>query len=210
MILDKVHEVQEIGMGNTPCIVAIDKGGSILLGVPHKYRITHKLSKVKETSYITRILPLNYRHVNGVNQCEVDTILFCEDTNNELLKWEVEVSATFFYNNEKISLITDAFVELKFGARNCLIFLEYDTGSENARRTTDFPIIYNKLVNYRRYFRSSVWQDKYKVFPLLLLVTEDGNRIEYFNKKCKELGLRGYGVYYEKYTNALGILSEMM
>jgi hypothetical protein len=208
MVLDKVHEVQEIGKGNTPSIVAIDKGGSIILGVPHKKRITHKASTVKGITYITRNLPSNYRHINGVNQAEVDTILFCEHTNNDLLQWKLEVATTFHYNGEEKLFIPDAFMELRFGDKQFLAFLEYDTGSENLRKKNDFPIIYEKLQNYRRYKRSKLWIDKYAYFPVLLFVTEDENRIDYFNKKRREFGLEGVGIYYENYTDVLGHLAR--
>lgn len=209
MVLDKVHEVQEIGKGNTPCIVAIDKGGSIILGVPHKIRIPHRTTKIKQTSYVTRICPSNYKHINGVNQCEVDTILFCEATNNELLKWELEVNITFYYSMEKTILIPDVFVECKFKNINWLAFLEYDTGSENHRNKDDFPVIREKLDKYRKYKLSEIWRDKYKRFPMILLVTEDEKRVQWFTNRCRELGLEGFGVYYKQYVKVLETLSRM-
>lgn len=208
MLLDKVHEVQEIGKGNTPSIVAIDKGGSIILGVPHKKRITHRRTKIKETTYITRILPSNYKHINGVNQCEVDTILFCERTNNYLLEWNLEVATTFHYSGEEILFIPDVVMRLGFGDKQFLAFIEYDTGSEDFRRKDSFPTIYNKLRNYRRYKASKLWLDRYEKFPIILFVTEDSKRIPYVNQKCSEFGLRGVGIYYENYVDVLERLSE--
>jgi hypothetical protein len=202
MCFDKIHEKQEIGKGNTPSILAIDKGGSIILGVPHKKRITHRTSIVKGIRYITRFLPSNYKHINGVNQIEVDTILFCEATNNDLLRWELEVATIFHHSGEEILFIPDIFMEIAF-KKPLLAFIEYDTGSENHRNKDSFPIIYNKLLNYRRYKASKLWVDKYAYFPIILLVTEDEKRIPYFNQKCKEFGLRGLGVYCENYTKIL-------
>lgn len=210
MIFDKIHEVQEIGRGNSPSIVAIDKGGSIILGVPHKRRITHRKTNFKGIDYITRILPSNYKHINGVNQTEVDTILFCERTNNDLITWKHEVATEFVYNREKILFIPDVFVELSFKDRQFLGFIEYDTGSENLRNKNDFPIIYNKLINYKRFKGSQLWVKDYKYFPVIMLVTEDEKRIPYFNSKCKELGLQGVGIYYEKYTMVLERLANMV
>jgi hypothetical protein len=204
MLLDKVHEVQEIGKGNTPSIVSIDKGGSIILGVPHKKRIAHHTSIVKGIHYITRILPSNYKHINGVNQTEVDTILLCEETNNDILRWELEVATNFKYGGEDILFIPDIFMEIRLkNDRRLLAFIEYDTGSENHRNKTDFPVIYDKLVNYRKYKMSSLWEEHYKYFPMVLLVTEDDKRIPYFNNKCQELELQGMGIYHENYTRVL-------
>lgn len=206
MCLDKIHEVQEIGRGNTPSIVAIDKGGSIMLGVPHKKRITHRISTVKGMRYVSRFLPSNYKHINGVNQIEVETILFCENTNNDLLMWELEVATVFHYNGEEVLFVPDVAVEIAFEGRSFIAFIEYDTGSENHRNKNDFPIIYNKLRNYRRYKASKLWVGKYAYFPIILLITEDERRIPYFNDKCREFGLRGLGVYYKNYTKVLGVL----
>ena len=203
MVIDKVHEVQEIGKGNTPCIVAIDKGGSIILGVPHKIRIPQRKTKFKQTYYVTRICPSNFRHINGINQCEVDTILFCEATNNELLKWKLEVATTFYYNQQEILFIPDVFVECKFKDKHWLAFIEYDTGSENHRNKDDFPVLSEKLDNYRKYKMSELWVDKYKYFPMILLVTEDEKRVHWFTSKCRGLGLQGFGIYHNKYTNFL-------
>lgn len=209
MILDKVHEVQEIGKGNTPCIVAIDKGGSILLGVPHRPRITQKKTNFKGISYVTRYLPINYKHINGINQTEVETILFCDEKGHDLVRWELEVSTIFQYNNEEIKFIPDVFVEIRFGEKNFLSFIEYDTGSEDHRNKNHFPTIYNKLINYNKYKTTKLWEDQYEYFPMILFVTEDSKRIQWFNNHCKEFGLRGLGVYYENYTDVLRRLAEM-
>lgn len=210
MIFDKVHEVQQIGKGNTPCIVSLDRAGSILLGVPHKKRITHRKTTFKGEDYITRILPLNYKHIFGINRTEVETILFCERTDNKILQWKHEVASEFIYGGVKILFIPDVFVELKLKAKQFLAFIEYDTGSENLRSKNDFPIIHEKLKNYKKYKKSNLWVDEYRYFPMILLVTEDDKRIEYFNDKCRELGLQGFGIYYENYTKWLDSLINII
>lgn len=210
MILDKVHEVQEIGKGNSPSIVALDKAGSILLGVPHKQRITHVSTKFNNMCYITRFLPSNFKHINGINQLEVDTILFCEDSNNKLIRWKHEIARPFIYNGEEILFIPDVLVELNLKGKQFLGFLEYDTGSENLRHKSEFPIINKKLINYRRYKASNIWVQDYKYFPMILFVTEDDKRIPYFNNKCREYGLQGLGIYSENYTVVLEHLANMV
>lgn len=204
-ILDKVHEVQKIGRGNTPSIVAIDKGGSMLLGVPHKPRITQKKSIIKGIPYITRILPSNFRHIHGVNQTEVKTILFCEETGNSILMWKHEVATNFFYNGENILFIPDVLYILEINGKTFPIFLEFDTGSEGIRQKEP-KVILDKIVKYRKYKSSKLWLDEdwqnllhKPLFPLLLFVTEDHRRIPFFNKKSKENGVWAYGVYHDNY-----------
>lgn len=203
MIFDKIHEAQKIGKGNSPSIVAVDRGGSLLLGVTHKKRISHSKTTSKGIDYIVRSLPINYKHIFGVNRTEVDTILFCESSGSKMVRWEHEVATEFTFNGEKILFIPDVFVELKLKDKQFLGFIEYDTGSENLRSKTDFPIIHSKLVNYKRFRSSNIWVNDYKYFPMILLVTEDSKRISYFNNKCEELGLQGIGVYYENYPRFL-------
>jgi hypothetical protein len=48
------------------------------------------------------------------------------------------------------------------------------------------------------------------MFPILLLVTEDDRRIPYFNAKCKENGVTGFGVYHENYSVFLEHLAKMV
>jgi hypothetical protein len=208
MCLDKAHEKQEMMKGNAPCTVALDKGGSILLGVPHKQRITHQRINIKGTEYLFRKLPSNYRHINGVNQTEVDTILFCEDNESEIIQWVLERPLDFHYNQEKIVLIPDVFLEMTMKEKPLFAYVEYDTGSENARFKDNFPIINNKLRNYRKYKSSKLWEDYAQYFPIIFLVTEDRNRIDYFKEKCREYGLQGYGIYYESYVKFLGYLYD--
>lgn len=203
MLIDKIQEPQKFGQGNTPLIVAIDKGGSIVLEVPHKKRITHQKSIVKGIPYVSRNLPSNYRHINGVNQCEVDTILFCERTNNSINQWKHEVATEFMHNGEKILFIPDVFLDIEINGKSLPIFIEYDTGSENPRRTTNIPVIYNKILNYRRYKVSKLWEDKYRIFPALLFIVENEERIPYINSKCAENGIEGRGIYYKNFSKVL-------
>lgn len=211
MIFDKIHEPQKIGMGNTPCIVAIDRGGSILLNVSHKRRIIHSKSKHKGETFITRRLPSNYKHINGINQMEVNTIIFCNNNNHILERWEHEVTCNFVHNQEKITFIPDILLQATFNnGKTFLGFLEYDTGSEDLRNKNDFPTLGNKLKNYRRYLKSDLWRElDLKYFPMIVLVTEDDKRIKWFNDKCKELQLKGVGVYHENYTAFLERLAKM-
>lgn len=216
MCLDKVHEPQEMGKGNTPSIISIDKGGSILLGVPHKQRISHTINLVNGKEYITRKLPANYRHINGVNQLEVETILFCERNNYVLVDWKIEQCKTFFHGQEKVSLIPDVIMVLNIGGKMSVFFVEFDSGSENVRYKEP-PIIRDKIIKYRRYMTSRLWEEEWwqkyfskLVFPRLLFVTEDYKRIEFVNNKCKENGVRGYGIYYENYTRALGKIATLV
>lgn len=208
MVLDKAHEEQEIGKGNKPSIVAIDKAGSMILDVPHKRRIIHRRSTFKGEYYVTRCLPSNYRHINGVNNTEVETILLCEETANKIVKWEHEKPLVFHHSGEKIHLIPDVFVEMDIDGKQLLFYLEYDTGSENHRYTTNFPIIHDKIIKYKKYRASRLWEEHHALFPLILLVTEDDKRVQYFRQKCKELGLKGFGVYHENYKDALKILID--
>lgn len=210
MCLDKVHEKQEIGKGNSPSIVGLDRAGSMILDIPHKARIIQKKTLFNGRWYIKRYLPANYKHINGVNQMEVDTISFCQDTESEIVKWEIEKGKEFYYGGEKIHVIPDVFTELKIRGKSLLLYLEYDTGSENFRHKNNFPIIHEKILKYRKYQLSKLWETRYSSFPILLLVTEDDKRISYFNKKCKELGMVGFGVYYENYTKFLKQLANMI
>jgi hypothetical protein len=203
MCLDKTHEPQEIGKGSNPSIVSIDKGGSILLGVPHKQRISHIKNTVNGSEYITRKLPANYRHINGVNQLEVETILLCEEACNEIVQWKHEVGKQFYHGEEKIHLIPDVFMEIKLKKKPLLAFIEYDTGSENIRYREP-PIIRDKVMKYRKYKMSKLWvDDGLPYFPVILFVTEDEKRIKFFKEKCRESRLEGYGVYHEKYAKLL-------
>jgi hypothetical protein len=210
MVFDKIHEEQDIGKGNNPCICAIDKAGSLMLGKSHRRRIIHKRSTHKGQYYIERSLPNNYRHINGVNQTEVDTILFCEEIGCKVVQWKHEVASRFQFNGEEILFIPDVFCELDINGNHLLLFIEYDTGSENFRYKSNFPIIHEKIIKYRRYYKSNLWKESYNSFPLVLLITEDEKRIEYWNKTSKELGIRGVGVYVDKYVNVLRRLVEMV
>ena len=207
--IDKTHEPQELGRGNKPCIVALDKAGSLMLKVAHKKRIAHKKYVINGKEYIMRTLPSNYRHINGVNQLEVDTILLCENINLNINEWKIEDNINFNYNNENIHLIPDVKVNLSSKEKNILIFIEYDTGSEDHRYKDHFPTIFKKIQKYKRYKSSKIWESEFEYFPILLLVTEDDKRIPYFNKKCRELGLQGFGVYAENYQKFIEHLVNM-
>lgn len=210
MIFDKVHEPQKIGEGNTPCIVALDRGGSLLLSVKHKARIIQSKSSRNGQDYITRRLPANYRHVNGVNQMEVDTILFSESTGHDILSWKIEPSTSFIWNNEKQLFIPDVLFEMQIKHKKLIVFLEYDTGKEDLRNKKDFPTIHEKLKEYRKYKLSDLWKEELAYFPLILFVTEDMERVKWITAKCKELNLKGYGVYHENYTDVLERLANMV
>lgn len=208
LCLDKVHEKQDLGKGNSPCIVALDRGGSLLLNLSHKRRIPHNKMLVNGQVEIRRSVPLTYRHANGVNQTEVDTILFCEQHGYEILEWNHEVGREFQFNNEKILMIPDVSIKLKIKNKIVNIFLEYDTGTEGIRSKKSFPVIHEKVLNYRRYKLSKLWEENFKSFPMVFLVTEDEHRIPYFNQKCKDNGVQGYGIYYENYIKFLSRLAE--
>ncbi len=218
MCLDKVHEPQAIGRGNTPCIVSVDKGGSLLLNVPHRKRITHTTYTVNNKDYIYRHLPANFRHINGVNALEVETILFCEENNYNIVNWthEQRNKVSFMYGEERVIIIPDVLMILEINGKKIAAFIEYDTGSESLRYKEP-PIIKDKIIKYKRYRSSTLWQeadwqrhfDK-PVFPMIMLVTEDEKRINFFNRKIKEVGLRGVGVYYESYTNVLKKMATMI
>ncbi|UUV46407.1 replication-relaxation family protein [Bacillus phage vB_BanS-Thrax3] len=208
MCLDKVHEKQDLGKGNSPCIVALDRGGSLLLGLSHKKRIPHKKMSINGKDYITRSIPSVYRHANGVNQVEVDTILFCEKNGFEIVNWEHEKGREFTYNNQQILMIPDSTIKLRMKNKNLNIFLEFDTGTEGIRSKKSFPIILEKVFNYKKYKSSKLWSEDFKNFPLVFLVTEDEHRIPYFNQKCKENGIQGFGIYHENYTKVLQHLAS--
>src|SRR5690606_36094306 len=113
MIVDKVHEPQESMKGKKPPVVAIDRTGAVTLGIPFKQSIKHDKSVVCGVEYIHRSLPANYRHINGVNQLEVDTIQFCERKDVEISQWVLEKPIELFYGGERVSLIPDVLMELK-------------------------------------------------------------------------------------------------
>lgn len=205
MCIDKVHEESKYREGNSPAIIAIDKAGSLILGESHKPRIKH----IDSGGYIKRMLPINFRHINGVNQLEVETILLCESTGNELIEWVHEKPQELYYAQEKITIIPDVAMQLKLNGKPFYAFVEYDTGAENLRYKEP-PIIKDKIIKYRRYKASSLWQNEYPYFPMVLLVTEDEKRVKFFTDKCKENGIRGFGVYYENYVKFLRHLTTMV
>lgn len=216
MILDKVHEKQEIGKGNNPCIVSIDKAGSLILGMPHKKRIIQRVSKHRGKEYIRRHLGANYKHIQGVNQIEVDTILLCDSSGYEILEWQLEQSKKFNYNEEKIVLIPDAFMILNINGKRLAAFIEYDTGSEGIREKEP-KVLREKLIKYKRYKSSQLWDEEewqkhfdVKVFPLVLFVTLDEKRIEFWNRMSKEVGVKSVGMSSDRYIDVLRKLIDVV
>lgn len=205
MCLDKVHEPQKFMQGNSPAIVSLDKAGSIILGIPHKKRIKKEKKVIKGVPYIFRYLPANYRHVNGVNNLEVESILFCEKHNVNLIEWELESITSITYNQELNILIPDVIMSLEFPTKDNKVFnafIEFDTGSEGLRYKAP-PIIKEKIIKYNKYRLSGLWENKYSYFPVVLLVTEDENRIDFFNNECEKMNLKGIGIYYKNYSKLL-------
>lgn len=209
MCLDKIHEVQEFGKGSKPCIVSIDKAGSLLLNVPHKKRILQNKTTYKGKDYIIRNLPSNYRHINGINQLEVKTILFCEEQGFEIVKWELEEPRHFTSNAENIKLIPDVLMIIRIRGKPFVAFIEFDTGSEGLRQKEPV-IIKDKIIKYKKYKSSNLWtnEDWQKdmnapMYPIVLFVTQDEKRVQFFNDKSKELRVQGLGMYYERYTDVL-------
>jgi len=208
MCIDKVHEKQEMGKGNKPFIIALDRGGSILLRIPHKRRIPIRKEVVRGQERIFRSVPSFFRHVNGINQLEVDTILFCIEHGFEIIRWEHEIPREFHYD-DKVVVIPDVTASIRFGDKTLNTYIEYDTGSENIRHKDRFPLILEKIVKYRKYKISRLWEDESPYFPVVLFVTEDERRIPYFNEKCEENKIRGVGVYHENYIEVLSHLARM-
>lgn len=210
MCLDKVHEKQELGKGNAPAILALERGGSILLDIPHRRRIPQQKMLVNGEVKIRRHVPSTYRHANGVNQVEVDTILFCEENGYELEFWEHEKHASFTYNNEEILVIPDVFYRLKINNKSIDFFLEFDCATEDRLSRRKLPVIYNKIMNYKKYKYSNLWTNHSISFPIILLVTHDSRRIPYFNVKCKENGIQGFGVFHENYTGFMKKIATLV
>lgn len=210
MYVDKVHETQKLGRGNSPCVVALDRAGSLYLGLPHKQRISHKKYDFNNKVIIERNLPNYFRHTHGINKLEVETILLFEKGDNRIIKWEHEFAYTFFNNQEKTTLIPDVFAVYGFEGKPVYAYIEYDTGSEDRGRKDTFPIIYKKIQNYKKLKVSEIWREHAEYFPIILFVTEDDKRVGYFTEKCKELGLQGWGVYHERYTDVVKRLGKLV
>lgn len=210
--IDKAHESKGFQSGNTPAILSLDRAGSMILGVKHKPRIKHVKSVVNGKPYTTRRLPANFRHINGVNQLEVDTILFCEEKGWDIVRWIHEKPQELHYGGEKVVVIPDIAMELKTNtepSKSFIAFIEFDTGSESIREKEP-RIIRDKVIKYKKYKLSKLWENDFQVFPVLILVTEDEKRTAFFNRKCKENGLVGLGVYYENYKKFLERLTDMV
>lgn len=209
LIFDKTHEAQIYGRGNTPSIIALDRGGSLLLNVQHKRRIPYNKYIVNDKTFYRKKLPANYRHINGINQLEVDTILLCEETGNQILGWHHESPQELHFGGERIILIPDIGLHLKLKEKPFYAFVEYDTGSENRGYKDRFPIIHDKIIKYRKFKASKLWIETYPYFPMLLFVTEDERRIDFFNNECEANKLQGFGIYYKNYSKWLRHLFNM-
>lgn len=208
MFLDKVHEKQQLGKGNSPCIVSLDRAGAVLLGVPFRRRIIHNRKIIHGEEYIFRSLPSNYRHIHGVNRCEIDTILICEEVGGEIYEWAHEKPVELHYATEKVVVIPDVVIRLKFNTGQFCAFLEYDTGSEDIR-CKEPKTIKEKILKYRKYKSSEIWKNNFSDFPILLFVTEDAERINFFNNKCEENGILGIGIYYKNYKDVLRRMAKL-
>lgn len=213
-VVDKVHEPAEIGKGNTPAIISIDKCGSMILREPHRRRIIHKLSEHNGKTYIKRELPINYRHINCVNRLEVETILLCEEYGCEIIEWQLEKPNVFIYGNEKNVLIPDVLLILKIGKMKIPMYIEYDTGTEGVREKEP-KVIKDKILKYKRLKSSKIWvaQDWQShfgqpLFPIVLFITEDEKRINFFKRKSSENNVKSLSMYYDKYSDVMRGLIE--
>lgn len=212
MCIDKVHEKQAMGEGNSPAIISLDRAGSLMLDIPYKQRIKKNRKTIKGKEFIFRSLPLNYRHVNGVNKLEVETILLLEESGGEIVTWDLENPINIYHNGDKLDLIPDVLTQIRFHKKQknpFYAYIEFDTGSENIRYKSP-PIIRDKVIKYKKYKTSKLWEDKFEYFPLLMLVTEDDSRVDFFNRKCKESNIDGLGVYYKNYTQVLNKMTTMV
>lgn len=214
MCLDKVHEQTGYKEGNKPCIIALDKAGAILLKTPFYRRIKQrKTFKDGQLHVHSREVPIQFLHVNGINQLEVDTIKFCIENNWKLVRWDIENTRKFSSGAEKIRLTPDVFAIFGFGNKPIISFLEYDTGTEDKGNSKKFPMIDDKLNKYKKFLQSGQWMKEgwYKRlkgagFPLLIFVTEDKKRVEFVEKRGKELGLQLEVVLSQDYNSLLNKL----
>lgn len=216
LVLDKIHEKQEMGKGNNPAIVSIDKAGSLILDKPFKRRIIHNRSSHKGKEFIIRRLPVNFKHINGINSIEVETLLLCDEYGYELLLWELEQPKYFKYNNEEILLIPDVIMVIRINELHLVCYIEYDTGSEGLREKEP-KVIEDKIIKYKRYKSSLLWEEEewqqyfnVKTYPIILFVTEDMKRINFVNRKSKELGVQMLALYVDNYVNVLNKLIGMI
>jgi hypothetical protein len=139
----------------------------------------------------------------------VETIILCESKGFEIVKWQIEKPRAFTYNGENIQLIPDVLMILKIREKPFVAFIEFDTGSEGLRQKEPV-IIRDKIIKYKKYKSSNLWigeewqKDMVNpVYPLVLFVTQDNNRVQFFNDKAQELRVKGLALYYEKYTDVL-------
>jgi len=171
MCIDKTHEKQSLGEGNTPAILSVDKAGSIILGVKHKPRIKKVKKTVNDWHYFIRQLPINYRHINGINRLEVETILTLNEIGGEIIEWVHERPYELHYGQERLTVIPDVVAKLKFNTehpKEFYAYIEFDTGSENVGYKEP-PIIRDKIIKYKKYKLSKLWEGEYPHFPIILL-----------------------------------------
>jgi len=211
MCIDKVHEQTGYKEGNKPCIVALDRAGAIILGVRFNRRIKqHKTVKGGNIHVHKREVPIQFFHVNGVNQLEVDTIRFCIKNEWKLVRWDIEVARKFMYNKENIKLSPDVFMIMGIGKKPLISFVEYDTGTEDRGNSKNFPMIEEKLNKYRKFRQSGHWMKegwfkrlKEAGFPLIIFVTEDERRLDFVKKKGDEFKLQVEVVLSKDYIRLL-------
>jgi Replication-relaxation len=216
MCLDKVHEEPEFMTGNNPAIIAIDRAGAMILDVPFKRRIKQAHRFIGTDKYVFRELPSNYPHIHGVNKIETITIQLAEKMNFTIVRWDLEhKNAKLVQFNEKFTIIPDIFTIFRLNFKQnkpFLAFIEYDTGSEDNRYKDKFPTLRDKMEKYQKYKLSGAWKNEWwskKIktgFPLLLFVTEDEKRVDYLNKKGKEIGLRVLAMHIEDYEKNMATL----
>lgn len=216
MVIDKVHEKQEIKKGNFPAIVSLDKAGSLIIGEEHKKRIIYDVSEHAGIEYINRRLPINYYHIQCVNQLEVDTILFCEKYNFNILFWSLEKPKSFMLNGEEIMLIPDVLTIINVKGKNIALFIEYDTGSESLRMKKP-KVLADKFQRYKDYLKSEVWlKDRWQkhfnnpIFPLIVFISEKQQRVKYVKTLSSELELKIVPAYHTDYTKVLKFIISQM
>lgn len=216
LCIDKIHEQQEIMKGNTPAFLSLDRAGAILLSeylqekIPFKRRILHEKKIRDNRTMIFRKLPATYKHNHGVNCLEITTRLFCQKTNSELIRWDLEQDThrPFVYSEKEI-IRPDAFCILRIADKPFLFFLEYDTGSENFGYRASFPTLKTKLRRYQYYMLSNSWKNERwfqlikTKFPPIIFVTEEKRRINYLRKIGRALGLRVIPCLPKDYENIL-------
>lgn len=180
--IDRTFPQVAPGTGSSQAIVALDRAGAIMVGMPFKRVIRHQRD-IKGN--IQRILPLDYRHTLAIHDFEISLLQHCFATGTELLRWRIEHEnqRRFMFGQEYV-IRPDGFgiVRLPNGKGKAFLF-EYDTGTEDQRCRTTFKRLTAKLKAYAAYRDSGVWLQEdwgrmLKEFPPLIFLTEDKKRIE--------------------------------